>query len=484
MIIVSIVGPSMREAMRQIHDAGPYAQAFEFRMDLIGSFDMGRLRGATRKPVIVTCRPRSEGGLFRGSERERMGRLREACRAGAQYVDIEVGAFVGARRHLIPFLKRTRVVASLHELGRRRMRWQAAYRRLCATGADVIKYAYPAHDAVDLAPAISFLQRAAGEGRRAVAIPMGEAGEAGRILYRKFGGWATYAAPDTEHTAAPGQIPARVLAGLYRAGRLTASTRVFGVVGNPVRQSKGIFVHNRLYARDRVNAVYCRFPVTDLGGFIRNIGPHLNGFSVTTPHKQSVIRYCDSIDRIARAIGAVNTVTLRGGRFLGTNTDAAGALDAIERVVRVRGKHMLVIGAGGAARAIVYEACRRGAEVTITNRTGSRARRLAGEFGCAWVPFHHAGAAHTHIVAHATPVGMFPNDTLTAVPARLLRGRVVFDAVYNPPVTRLLRDARRLGCLIVPGTEMYISQAARQVQLFTGRRPDSTVVRRILHSRG
>jgi 3-dehydroquinate dehydratase/shikimate dehydrogenase len=484
MIIVSIVGPTMREALRQMHGAGPHAHLFEFRIDLIRSFDMRRLRRATRKPVVVTCRPQREGGAFSGTERERMRRLHEACDAGAQYVDIEVKAFPLARRYLIPFLRGTRVVASLHEIGRRRTAWQVAYRRLCATGADVIKYAYPAYDAADISWAISFLQRAKRDGRRAIAIPMGEAGEAGRILYRKFGGWATYAAADEKHAAAPGQIPARTLAQLYRADRLTASTRVFGVIGNPLRQSKGIYVHNRLYPRGRMNAVYCRFPVANLGKFLRRIAPLVSGFSVTIPHKEDVIRYCDGIDGVARAIGAVNTVTIRGGRFHGTNTDAAGALDAIERVLRVRGKRMLVIGAGGAARAIVFEAQRRGGSVTITNRTGSRARRLAREFGCEWIPLPRAAAVNADIVANATSVGMVPNVALTPLPAHLLRGKVVFDAVYNPAFTRLLRDARRMGCRVVTGTEMYINQAARQVRLFTGRRADVKAMRRILLSLG
>jgi 3-dehydroquinate dehydratase/shikimate dehydrogenase len=297
---------------------------------------------------------------------------------------------------------------------------------------------------------------------------MGEAGEPSRVLYRVFGGWGTYAAPESGKAAAPGQVTARVLCDLYRTERLRPSTKVFGVVGNPVRQSRGIRVHNPLFAHADKNAVYCRFAVTDLRKFFARMVPLIQGFSVTHPHKVEIGKYLDAMDPLSRAIGAVNTVIRKRGRLTGTNTDAPAALDAIEHITPVKGKRMMIMGAGGAARAIAYEAQRRGALVLITGRTPRTARNLAKEFGVVYVPISAFRDADADILVNATPVGMAPHSHESPFPPRMLRGKTVFDAVYNPPMTRLLREAARAGAMIVRGTDMYINQAAMQFSLYAG----------------
>ena len=325
-----------------------------------------------------------------------------------------------------------------------------------------------------------FLALARADRQRAVCIAMGEAGEASRVLYRKFGGWATYAAPEEGGVAAPGQVAGRTLRQLYRAHLLNARTTVFGVIGHPLVQSKGIHVHNPLLQAAGKNAVYCRFDVTDLRRFMGDVAPLLGGFSVTIPHKQSILRHLHRLDPGSKVIGAVNTVVCSGGRFSGTNTDGVGALDAVEGVVTVKGKRILLLGAGGAARAIAYEASRRGAVVVVANRTASRARALAREFGMEHVPMSGMEDVAFDILINATPVGMVPDVRVSPVTESVLSGKVVFDAVYNPPLTRLLKDAERAGATIIPGTEMYLHQAARQSALYSGKRPSLRVMRRLL----
>ena len=214
---------------------------------------------------------------------------------------------------------------------------------------------------------------------------------------------------------------------------------------------------------------------------MKRLAPHLQGFSVTIPHKQKIIRYLDSIDAISRKIGAVNTVVRRNGRLAGTNTDAPGALDAIEARMSVKGRTMVVIGAGGAARAIAFEAMRRGAIVRVTNRTAERSRRLARELGAESVSLDDAGTSD--ILVNATSVGMTPHASVSPVPRRSIRALLVFDAVYNPPVTKLLHDAKKRKARTVSGMEMYINQGARQSRLWTGQIPDVALMRRILQAR-
>jgi shikimate dehydrogenase len=193
-----------------------------------------------------------------------------------------------------------------------------------------------------------------------------------------------------------------------------------------------------------------------------------------------MLRYVGSVDATARAIGAVNTVVRRRGQLWGTNTDAPGALDAIEQVALVRGKRVLVLGAGGAARAIAFEARQRGAHVIVANRTASKAKRLAAEFGIGFVPFGEFAGTPFDVFVNATSVGMWPHVHRTPVPARALAGKIVLDVVYHPPLTRLLRDAVEAGARIVPGTDMYVNQGARQFRLYAGIPADVRMMKKLL----
>jgi 3-dehydroquinate dehydratase/shikimate dehydrogenase len=477
MIIVSITGPSMRDAAEQVRRSSLHADMFEFRLDGLHRPDLVRLLALTNKPRIVTCRPRWEGGAFTGSDEARLEILLLAAFLGAEYVDYELEA--GSWKHFLRRRGGTKLIVSKHFYSGPPASPRGLYRRMRAVGADVIKLAYAADDAADIGPMIEFLDLARRDRQRAIVTCMGEAGEASRVLYRKLGGWATYAAPEIGQPSARGQVRGSELKRLYRADRLNRNSRVYGVVGNPVRQSKGVYVHNSIL-RSR-NGVYCRFPVVNLGRFMKSVGGILKGFSVTLPWKEAIVNHLDRVDPIARRIGAVNTVVRRSNGLWGTNTDAPGALDAIEGVVRVAGKRVLVIGGGGAARAIVFEAQRRGAHVIVANRTGKKAKRLAAEYGCVSVPMKDLRKATFDVLVNATAVGMAPDTGKSPVPATILRrGTVVFDAVYNPPITRLLREARDRGGRIITGIEMYLNQAARQSRLFTGRRPDIAKMRSLL----
>jgi 3-dehydroquinate dehydratase / shikimate dehydrogenase len=482
MIIVSITGPSMQEALVQIAGSSPHADMFEFRLDLMTKPNIARLILSTRKLTIATCRPVWEGGAFTGSERERIGILELASVFGANYVDIELGSSPRIIEEFVRRKKETKVIVSHHLLDGTLFSTNRIYEALHATGADVIKLAYNAGDGHENHLAFDFLARAKADKRNAISIAMGEAGEPSRILYKKFGGWATYASTEDGKSAAQGQIPASQLKELYRADKLSVSTKVYGVVGNPVRQSKGMFVHNPLFQRAKKNAIYCRFQVKDVEKFMKYLAPHLAGFSVTLPHKQSIMGYLDRVDDTAKSIGAINTVIRRGDRLYGTNTDAPGALDAIEKVAKVKGKRVLLLGAGGAARGIAYEAKQRGAEIVVTNRTASRGRALAKEFGLEFVSWRTIKNVAFDILVNATPIGMVPNVGGTPVPKSMLRKKIVFDAVYNPPMTRLLREAKSAGARIIQGTEMYVNQAALQSELYMGRRVSISLMRRLMNS--
>lgn len=478
MIIVSLVGPTAADVRRQARSALRYADLFEVRLDLIRRSDRPAAMRVPTLPWIATCRTEAEGGRHRGNIADRAKILASAIAAGSAYVDIELHEYHAMVSRLrIPAGVRT--VASLHTPGEGALPQPGRiYRRLRGTGAPVIKYAFTARDASDIDHCRGFLRHAAADRQRAIAIAMGPSGEASRVLYRAWGGWGMFASAGSGAAAGPGQITARELRQVYRADRLARDTRVYGVVGMPVAQSKGVYIHNALFGVP--SRVYTRFAVKDLRRFMRTVAPWLTGFSVTIPHKEAVLRSIDAIEPRARAIGAVNTVIRSGRRLTGFNTDAPAALDAIEMHGSVRGRTVVIIGNGGSARAIASEAARRGGMVVVVGRNEHRARALARAIGVRYAALDELSALRPDVLVNATPVGMVPD--VHRMPVRLegIRPAVVMDAVYNPPMTALLKAAKRSGATIVPGTEMYLRQGALQSEMFTGRKPDLRRMRRIL----
>jgi 3-dehydroquinate dehydratase/shikimate dehydrogenase len=468
MIIVSVTGPTMQDASRQIRESRRWADIFELRLDLIRGLELVPLLRSTAKPRIATARPIWEGGEYAGDEESRLAILDDCVSRGVEFVDLELKAGREVVERMRKKSRTVRLIVSHHESGVPRPAAEA-FRMFAGCGGDIVKWAYPAQDSPDLRFAYDFLRLARRSSQKAIAVATGEAGEASRVLHRVFGGWGTYAAAETGPGAAPGQLPASSMVKTYRVNALNSRTRVFGLLGNPVAQSNGIFLHNASFRRQRANAVYVRFLTSDLERFMKDVLPLTGGCSVTIPFKEKVASLVRGRDREVRATGAANTLYRRGNSLRAANGDAAAALDALEGKGRVKGKVMLIIGAGGAARAIAYEALQRRAQVFVANRTEERAAALAREFGIQAIPFSGIGEVHYDILVNATPVGMFPGVDETPVPRLAHRpGTLVFDAVSNPRMTRLLKEAKEAGARVVSGEEMFVRQAARQQELFLG----------------
>lgn len=255
---------------------------------------------------------------------------------------------------------------------------------------------------------------------------------------------------------------------------IDAQTELYGIIGNPVRHSLSPIIHNGAFRRMGLNAVYLAFEVNDLEeaiGGVRELG--LRGVSVTLPFKTQILPYLDQIEGVASKIRAVNTILNEGGRMIGHNTDWEGALQALETKVDLKGKRVILLGAGGAARAIGFGLKEKGCQVIIFNRSQNRAKILAKELGC----FHHPLSSFEEmdgdILVNATSVGMYPLDAESPIPKEILEeGMVVMDIVYRPLQTRLLREAAERGCMTIDGLEMLAHQGAAQLEIWTGKRPD------------
>jgi 3-dehydroquinate dehydratase / shikimate dehydrogenase len=291
-----------------------------------------------------------------------------------------------------------------------------------------------------------------------------------RVLGPAFGCAFTYAAPSCNAGTAPGQIAAKWMRSLYHCEKLSRQTRVYGVIADPVAHSKSPVIHNRAFQARRIDAVYLPFLVAaqHLGDWMKLASSlPVCGFSVTIPHKQKIVRYLNVIEPLAKRIGAVNTVWRKGGKWRGTNTDANGVLKPLSRHLRPAHSSILIAGYGGAARAAAIALADAGAQITITGRNVHRAHELARIVKAEVLSLKQAQTRGYDALIHATPVGMWPQAEESLFPNRV-PADVVFDMVYNPHETLLLRQAKQEGCTVIYGAEMLLEQAACQFEIWTG----------------
>jgi 3-dehydroquinate dehydratase/shikimate dehydrogenase len=491
MICVPIVAPSQERMEREIQFATPLADILELRMDYAPDADLAALIEKRRKPVIVTCRPEREGGQFKGEESARLAVLQRAIDLGADYVDVELDSAAKLRRGA-----RTRIIISRHDFQRVPENLPELHRELVAAGADVAKIACMATGILDNLRVFRLLQSTK---HPTIALCMGEAGMISRVLGRKYGAFLTFGSAARGKESAPGQIGAAQLRDMYRYKQIGRATALYGVIANPVAHSMSPAIHNAAFAALNIDAVYLPLKVEcDPAEFVRAFRElDARGYSVTIPHKEGIIPALDELAPLAKRIGAVNTVVERKGRLHGTNTDVPAAIGALEESLAggkkaaealdrspLSGRRVLLLGAGGAARAVAHGLIEKGAGVVIANRTHDRAVALAAEVGCRALEMTALTASEADIVVNTTSVGMHPNVHGTPLPKEALRkGMIVFDAVYNPLETRLLREAREAGCRTIGGLRWFVSQAALQFELWTGRPAPRQVMEKVVKQR-
>lgn len=463
--------------------AAAQADVVELRMDYALGADVSRLLANRPCPVIVTNRPVREGGRFCGPEEERLALLQEAIDAAAEYVDVELDCVARIRRG-----GRTQLIVSHHDFKGVPDDLEEIHARIVGTGADVAKVTCLANDIRDNLRMFALLRETK---HQTIALCMGEAGLISRILGRKFGNFLTFAALGEGKESAPGQISADDLRNLYHYKSIGRDTDIYGVIANPVAHSMSPAILNAAFRAAGVDAVYAPFKVEcDVVEFVQAFRKlNVQGYSVTLPHKQAIIGAMDEVDVMVEKVGALNTVVNREGGLFGTNTDVPGALGALADALAdggpgaemLSGKRVLLLGAGGAARALAFGLQGHGAKVMIANRTHEKAVRLAEETGCECCVLAEVAGCEAEVLINTTSVGMYPKVEDTPVPREALKaGMLVFDAVYNPPETRLLREAKEAGCRTLSGIHWFVSQAALQFELWTGRSAPREVMEKVL----
>ncbi len=482
-ICAVLAAATAAEMLGQLRRALSQTRTVELRLDwLRNKTEMGRVLSALRPyarkaTIIATLRRREAGGRYAGPAAEQVGWLLTAAASGAAWCDIEMETAEQLSRYVKNLFRKSGVglLVSFHDFRATPRDLGGIARRLERAGGDAIKVATQCESIADSLRVLELAHRR----RRVVAVPMGEAGLPARVLAPREGSRLAYAA--VEETTAPGQLSLDDMQSLYRASELDGRTRVYGVVGNPVGHSLSPLLHNVGFAARRMNAVYLPFLARSLRDFLAAIEPlGISGFSVTLPHKQSILRHLDDCDPLAQRIGAVNTVVVRGGgKLYGYNTDYVGVLRGLERRVRLRGARVLVYGAGGAARAVAFALAQGGASVSICARRPEKARELARAAGGEAIERRRLRREFFDAIVNATPVGMHPSTGSPLRPEEL-NCRVVMDLIYRPMKTRLLALAERRSIETISGVEMFIAQGTAQWEIWTGvRAPEATMRRAV-----
>lgn len=451
------------------------AELVELRLDWLSRQpDLPRLLADRPTACVVTCRRQTDRGRWRFSEEQRLAVLRAAIVAEVEYVDLEHD--VAGK---IPRYGKTKRIISHHNFDQTPVDLPEIHARMCKLDPDVVKLVTMANSPSDVVRMLRVVESARVP---TVGFCMGELGLASRVLCGKYGSPFTYASFSKERELAPGQIVFGEMKHLYRYDEINADTQVFGVLGDPIAQSHSPLVHNAAFRKAGLNAVYLPFrvPGDALEQTLRDFAwLDVQGYSVTIPHKEAVARWADVPSETVQNVGAANTLYPRGGKWHAENTDHAAALQCIrdglgsnpELGEDLAGLKVVILGAGGVARAVAHGLLAAGCDVTITNHHYARAKTLAAELDCKAVKWENRASELADVLVNCTPVGMYP-DRIDETPYKInwIRdGMLVFDTVYNPENTLLLKEARQRDCPTASGLDMFVRQAAAQFELFTGR---------------
>lgn len=466
-------------------------------------FDHAKDGKLLARPLIFTLRPKEQGGGSHLAPKERLELILRCVRAASaarlrirspfvkDFIDLELDAVEACAQQEAmtgeTVCDWSQTICSFHDFNGVPENLEGILQRMKGTPARILKIAVAAQESVDGLAIFQLLRLNADEvdekvsskeRHELIALAMNDAGKWTRVLGASRGSFLTYAATDHKCQTAPGQTTVAELHDLYRINRINKQTVVTGIIGSPVAHSLSPQMHNRAFAARKLNYIYLPFQVADLSQFIkrfitprtREFNINLRGLSVTAPHKTAIIPYLDRVSRRAKEIGAINTITIEEGELCGDNTDAAGFIIPLHEKMSVERADVAVLGAGGAARAVVWSLSRAGAHVTVFARRLEKAKALADEFGTDAAPLtSDARFGKFDVIVNTTPLGTV-GELVNESPARraqLSGAHLAYDLVYNPHETLFLREAAAAGLETLGGLQMLVEQAAGQFEMWT-----------------
>jgi 3-dehydroquinate dehydratase/shikimate dehydrogenase len=474
-VCVAIAAPNASELVEKADAVSRDNPFVELRLDYIPrpGLALPKIRefSQTRPHVtlIGTCRRAASGGKFRGSIPAQLDILSRAAEAGCHLVDLELQSALRVKPSQLAKLNtKAAVILSFHNF-RSTEKLEEALKKMSRFPSDFYKIVGTATSLYDNVVMMKFLERHQ-DSHSLIGLCMGEQGIISRVLGVRAGSAFTFGAATPDERTAPGQVTVQELRNVYRIDQVDAATKVYGVAGDPIAHSLSPAIMNAAMRRENVNGVFLALHAKSLKDLLACVRETpIQGLAITMPHKQAILQYLDNTDPHTAKIGACNTVVRsQDGKLYGFNTDTAGVVGPLEQRIQLHGARILVLGAGGAARAAVFGLKERGAEVFILNRNVAAAQKLARQAKARSVRRNDLKKLDFDVIINATPVGM-GNTRESPLKAEEIRARLVFDMVYDPAETRLLKLAKERGAEVIPGSLMFVHQAARQFEIWTGK---------------
>ena len=481
-IVIGEANPAQLE--EAILKATPEANYLELRLDCLKASDLTASNfkkwvRLTEVPVIATLRRKANGGQFTGSEAEQVEILKAALEANVAFLDVEIETIENYLHGEVALLKKapTRLIVSYHNFEETPLSLESIYERLLQIRPDVLKVATLAHSFSDNFRLLELIEKTRQQNLSIISVAMGELGVYSRIVAPSRGALLTYGSMGNSQATAPGQLSAHDLRLVYALDEINEQTRFYGVIGYPVGHSLSPQIHNAAFRERGLNARYLPLAIQDLQDF----GPHLKrfaGFSITIPHKVAILSYVDRLDSTVKMTGAANTLVRQGDDLWAYNTDVYGIRYALRKPLEEGIHQTTLLGAGGAARSAAIVLKESHCQVTVLGRDPEKTRRFASEFGFAYDSLSQAPKYRGELLINATPLGMSPGTEQTPLQDHAIHYRWVFDMVYNPLETRLMRQSKGKA-LVISGLEMFVAQAAKQFELWTGLEPPRDSMRKI-----
>ncbi|HEX4606495.1 MAG TPA: shikimate dehydrogenase [Candidatus Angelobacter sp.] len=448
----------------------------EFRLDYLATPALGLAKLKTfiefhpEALIVATCRRAANGGKFKGTIAAEIDLLVKAANLGCHLVDVELETATHLKPNDFTRLRRSaNLILSYHDF-RGTKKLEETFARIKEFPSDFIKIVTTANSLYDNVVMMKFLEKYS-HSHSLIGLCMGEQGVISRVLSVRAGSQFTFAAANPGEETAPGQLTARALRDTYRIDQVDAATRVYGVAGDPVAQSLSPVMLNAGFRRENVNAVYLALhakSIADLMACVRDIP--IAGLSITMPYKEPIVKELDKSDPWTTKVGACNTtVRSQDGKLYGFNTDVNGVVRPLELRIRLQGARILVLGAGGAARAAVFGLKERGAEVSILNRTAAAAQKLAKQARARVINRTMLKKLEFDVIINATPAGMEGNRDPLPLTEQEMKAKYFFEMVYTPAETKMMKMARDRGMHVIAGAEMFVQQGARQFEIWTGK---------------
>ena len=474
-VCVAVIGEDPADIIERAESLVRDNPFMEFRLDYLSNPSAGLpklkhfLDLHPEATVIATCRRAVNGGKFKGSSVAQLDILTKAAATGFQLVDIELqSAEILKSAELAELKDRVGVILSYHDF-KATKKLEDVFIGMKKYPADFYKVVSTATSLYDNVQMMKFLQAHSAQ-YEMVALCMGEQGIISRVLGVRAGSIFTFGAATRGEETAPGQVTAAELRDTYRIEMVDAATQVYGVAGDPVSHSMSPIMMNTAFRRETVNAVYLALHAKTLKDLLACVNDiPLRGLSITMPYKQDIVEVLSNSDALTRQIGACNTVVrAQDGKLYGFNTDVAGVVVPLEQRMTLQGAKILIVGAGGVARAAAFGLKSKGAEVFITNRTAEHGQTLARQAKAKYMKRPDVAKSSFDVIINATPVGMGGNRQ-SPLEDKELNTKYLFDLVYVPAETKLMKLARAKNIEIIPGLEMFVQQGARQFEIWTGK---------------